>query len=192
MSYFWNPREAKKPQIEPTIGYGELKAKWGIIIPHTAKAQGAESPSGESEYHYALQMFTGSALPRRTRDEGGVYGAAKDLVKLGCNCTLEPHLNAYNGRAQGFEILVLEGDKASIAEAKRIAYEFGNSFSNHLLRGDGGVKVISKSDRGGSNLASSKSAGAKVALLSEAFFLDNTSDYIDKTLMKLFWERVLI
>lgn len=191
MSSFWNPT---KVDIEPTLGYGELKAKWGIIVPHTAEASGAMSPTKEwSEYEYGLKLaYLLSPMPHATRDNIGVYGAAKLLVKEGCNCSIEPHLNAYNGIAEGFEILVLKDDSASLTEAIRIAKAFELMFPSRKMRARGGVKSISPKDRGGSNLVSAKKAGMKVALLSEAFFIDNKTDWIPPLDMAAFWKEVLV
>lgn len=190
MSSFWNPT---KVEIPPTLGYGELKPKWGIIVPHTKDASGAVSPTREwNEYKYGLQLaYLLSPIPHATRDNIGVYGASKLLIKNGCNCSIEPHLNAYNGKAEGFEILVLKGDDPSIEEARRIADEFATAFPFRKLRADKGVKIVSPKERGGSNLVSAKNAGMKVALLSEAFFIDNPNEWISPQEMANFWKSVL-
>lgn len=180
-------------RIKETFGYGEKEQfrHFGLIIPHTEKQPGASTESGFTEYHYALRMAAQTHLPYATRNIGGVTGAAKLLKKKGCNASLEPHLNAFNTYAEGFEILALEGDSSSIDAAILIAEQFAKWFPDHKIRGKNGVKIIRPTDRGGSNLVKAKKAGMEIALLSEAFFIDNPKDYIDHSTMADFWELVL-
>lgn len=175
-------------------GYGEPvpKYKFGLIIPHNKKAQGAESPSGVSEYKYALEMAPHAGFKYYTRDEAGVLGASKNLAKWGISASLEPHLNAYNGKAKGFEILALATDSESIKLAEFIAEEFKQAFPGRVIRQGNGVKKVVKGDRGYQNLIDAKKGGMKIALLSEAFFIDNASEWIDPKEMAAFWKSVLV
>ena len=175
-------------------GYGKPEAlKWGVIVPHTQKAPGAVTKGGVvSEYNYAGFMAQKMKFSYFYRDGIGVLGAAKKLAQYGgCNASLEPHLNAFNNRARGFEILVMEGDRLSYDIAENIATAFKEAYPDRILRHGNGVKVVKKGDAGFYNLRDAKRGGMKVALLSEAFFIDNPDEWIDQIDMAKFWESVL-
>lgn len=166
--------------------------KWGIIIPHTYKAQGASNKQDTvTEYQYADKMSWRINHSSEFRDNGGVYGAAERLFESGCNASIEPHLNAFNGKAKGFEILAMAGDTRSISEGIRIAKAFKEMFPDRLLRHGNGVKIVKRGDRGYKNLKDARYAGMRVALLSEAFFIDNPDEWISHYDMAEFWESVL-
>ena len=129
--------------------------------------------------------------PCENRNDGGVKGAAKRLVKKKVNATLEPHKNAYNGKAKGFEILVLKGDSLSRHYAELFAEAFKVKFPDRVLRGYKGIKEVSGRDNGAANLRASKNAGAEVALLSESFFIDNPNEWIEPREMAHFWAENL-
>jgi N-acetylmuramoyl-L-alanine amidase len=180
---------------QPSVGYGEKpepKYKFGIIIPHTKNSPGASSPDKVSEYRYALEMAPTIGLKYYTRDEAGVLGAAKNLANWGANASLECHLNAYNGAAKGFEILVLADDTESARVAELMAEIFKQKYPDRVLRHSNGVKKIKSGDRGYSNLRDAKKAGMKIALLSEAFFIDNPAEWISPEEMGKFWKEVLV
>ena len=169
----------------------ELKLKWGFIVPHTKKAQGAQR-GNITEYGYGLDMVAnGLSFPHATRDSGGVYGAAKKLKSQGCNASFEGHKNAYNGKAFGFEILVLAGDSLSYNVAVNIAQEFKKAFPKHTLRHGNGVLKVDGRDRGAGNLRSAKRAGMEVALLIEDFFLDNKNDFLAPKTLSNFYNNAL-
>jgi hypothetical protein len=182
--------------MTPSIGYGEKPAPkyvWGVIIPHTKSSPGASSKEKKiNEYEYGLKLAGLMAIPRETRDDGGVSLAAKRLKLKGCNASLEPHKNAYNGTAKGFEILVLADDSESIRVAEIIAQEFKEKYPDRVLRHANGVKKIKSGDRGYSNLVAAKGAGMKIALLGEAFFIDNPSEWLAPAEMADFWMKNLV
>lgn len=196
MFWRWLKRLFKKERVYTSHGEAgkDFKAKWGIIIPHTSKAPGCYSKVKKiSEYNYALKMCVHLIqFPFETRDNGGVYGAASRLKKKGVNASLEPHKNAFNEKAKGFEILFLKGDKQSEKMAQLIAEEFKRHFPNRILRRNQGLFPVSRGDRGHRNLLAAKDAGMVVALLSESFFLDNPLEWIEPEQMAKFWEEVLV
>lgn len=161
--------------------------KWSIIIPHTKKAQGARTKDNYTEYKYGIVLADEMQYPYETRDEGGVKGAASRLVKRGFNCSLEPHKNAFNGKAHGFEILCLHDDELSIDVAEILAQAFKEKYPDRRLRHGNGVKKIRKGDRGYYNLRDAKRAGMMIALLSESFFIDNPNEWIAPDEMAKFW-----
>lgn len=181
---------------KPSIGFGEKpepKYAWGLIIPHTKSSGGASSKEKKiNEYEYGLKLASYLAIPRETRDEGGVSLAAKRLKIKGCTASLEPHLNAFNQTAKGFEILVLENDSESIRVAEIMAENFKAKYPNRVLRHGNGVKKIKSGDRGYSNLVAAKKEGMKIALLGEAFFIDNVNEWIEPHEMAEFWMSQLV
>lgn len=170
------------------------KSSWGIIIPHTKNAQGATTKDGStSEYEYALDMVQYTDFDFETRDVGGVTGAAERLFKKGYRKSLECHLNGYNSVAYGFELLIELGDSKSFKEALKISSEFQKRFPEHKIRNErnNGIKFVEKGDNGHGNLVRAKAAGMEVAILSEAFFIDNPKDWINPKDMAKFWQGVL-
>lgn len=184
-------RNYHKPSREyGSHGEGEqFKPSWGIIVPHTEKAGGADTPDGKwNEYKYGLHMAKSIDRPHATRDNGGVLAAARSLKEQGCNCSLEPHKNAYNSRANGYEILILKGDSLS----KQYAELFLDAFAQkYPARRNRGVKEMTKGGRGYRNLIDAKRGGMEVALLSEMFFIDNNSDWLPPHVMANFWSNNL-
>lgn len=182
-------------RIKPikTEGYGETvgEINIGLIVGHDQKAQGAFSFNGLSEYHYNSKVASLTGITTTTRNNGGVTGAVKELKRLGFNSSCEMHLNAYNGKAKGFEILVLKDDLESIRYARLVAETFKAKFPNRVMRGDNGLKIISNKERGGGNLQAAKDYGMKVAILVEPFFCDNKDDYIEPTLLAEFYKDSL-
>lgn len=175
----------------------EFKPKWGIIIPHTKRKPGASGykPSGKKiqEYQYGLELVADTSFPFETRDNGGVSGAAKRLKNISqTNATIEPHKNAYNKKARGFELLVIRGDSLSGHYARMIADEFKRQFPERRMRHDNGIKWVKKGDRGYYNLVAAKKAGMEVAILGESFFIDNPDEWISPEEMAEFWKEVLV
>ncbi len=169
-----------KPAPRPVEIDLHFKPEWGHIVAHNSKKQGANSfDRSYSEYTYGNILSHSLSMPSETRDAGGVSLAAKRLVKKGCTASIECHYNAFNGKASGLEILVLKGDDFSAKYAKMIISEaMSTPTRTTKLRADGGIKWISKGDRGYYNLVNAKSAGMKVAILTELFFGDNQFDFI--------------
>ena len=165
---------------------------WGIIVPHTQASQGASSwDSIYTEYLYGLALVNLLPVPWGTRNNKGVYGAAKTLKERGCTCSLEPHFNAYNKRAHGAEILVMKGDDLSAKYARLFIEQFSDTYSDRRIRHGDGIKWVGKGDRGYRNLHSAKLGGMKVAILTELFFIDNPIDFINPSDMADFWKDAL-
>lgn len=197
MKKLWNWIKCLFKKKEEYPGYGEGPNpfyKYGFIIPHTRKSQGATSHNGiYSEYNYALSMLKDPRLlhyHRFTRDDGGVAGAAKRLKEKGVNFSIEPHFNAYNGGAHGYEILVLKGDKKSEDQARLMLDYFASIYPGRRARHDNGIKLIEKGDRGYYNLVAAKKY-MDVAILSELFFGDNAIDFIKPEEQGRFWANTL-
>lgn len=172
----------------------EPKLNWGIIIPHTLKQKGASglTPYGSRvyEYDYAVKMASYLRhIPSETRNTKRIYDAAKFLVdNKEVTASIEPHLNAHDGTVEGFEILVLKDDHKSKKAALKIMDHFKMTFPSKRIRA---LREIRKDDNGFGNLTSAKAAGIEVALLTEAFFIDNPKDWINPETMSVFWESAL-
>lgn len=174
-----------------SYGYGDrpFTPQWGIIIPHTMKAQGAVTYDGiYTEYVYGTIMIPMIGVPFAKRDENGVYGAAKDLRSVKVNATIEPHFNAFNGRAAGAEILILREDGLSRHYAELFLDIFKETYPSRKIRG---VKEVGPRDRGYSNLLNSKKVGMEVAILSELFFGDNPKDFLLPEDQATYWRDCL-
>lgn len=186
-----------KPPVNDYGRGADFIPLWGIIVPHERKAQGARTHSSVYppvyEYGYGLQLATylSDRIPHKTRDSAGVYGAAKALLDIGCNATLEPHCNAFNGKAEGYEILVMAGDSLSKEYALNIISAFQTKYPERRKRQGDGVKEVKKGERGYYNLKNAKDAGVEVALLSELFFIDNIKDFMQPLEMSNFLREVL-
>jgi len=192
-SFFKNLFRSKKDDyvesspVPNDYGSGEeVSYNWGYIVPHTKATGGAVNRAKNlSEYNYGLKVgkLNRAVIPFETRDSGGVKGAAKRLGKvIGKNfASIEAHLNSYNGKVKGAEILVMHDDDASIEAAEKLLAAFALTFPDHTIRG---VKKKRKGDRGWYNLYQAKKSGAKIRLLSEFFFID--SEYIPEEKMAKF------
>jgi N-acetylmuramoyl-L-alanine amidase len=107
------------------------------------------------------------------RDGIGISGAYRVARELKCDAVIELHFNAFNGKASGTETLCTVNDKdkkfaklVQVAMCKVFDRKPGNA-------GDRGVKVISRSDRGGGNVYGIEQAAN---CLVEPFFGDNYNE----------------
>jgi len=175
-----------------SYGYGEARQfipRWGFIIPHRRDSPGAVSYDNRySEYLYGTIMVPAIGLPYRTRDEGGVRLASKQLRGESVNATIEPHFNAYNGKVEGAEMLVIRSDGLSRHYAELFLDIFRETFPHRRIRG---VKEVGPGDRGYRNLLESKKSGMEVAILSEMFFGDNIADFLSPEEQTEYWRDCL-
>jgi len=167
--------------------------KWGRVICHSLLAEGANTVRADeivSENRYCRSMYGHMKIHTDvgTRDIGGLAGAYGHLRGQGCTATIEAHLNAFNGKASGYEVLCLKGDKDSMVYAERWLGLMSKHFPDRRNRG---TKLLVKGDRGYKNLKESKLNGSKVALLTEAFFLDNPKDWIDPEILSQVFDELI-
>lgn len=179
----------------PARGYGEgddTVYHPGFIIPHETNRPGAYNYNKSyTENSYAKIFIPNLELPFASRDSGGVKSAARELKAKGCNLSIEPHFNSYNGVASGMELLVRYEDEESIEVARLFAETFASIYPDRKLRGDKGVKRLKRGARGRGNLDAAASAGMRVQVLSELFFGDNRSDFIPPDKQLNFWKQAL-
>lgn len=175
----FNSKKVAVKSIEKAI---EIK-KVALIVGHGNGDSGAMGWNGVSEFDYnasvasAIEMsLTEKEVKVFFRGSSGIAGVAKQAVKWGADIVIELHLNAFNSKAKGCEVLCLEGDLLSGEKAKSFAKLFCEKF-NRVKRRDAGVNWISSSDRGGLSLRSLSSTS--YAILVEPFFIDNKEEWID-------------
>jgi hypothetical protein len=169
------------------------KLKWGMVRCHTEKAQGAVAKwiaPHLTEYMYWEDLYDciQHEPPNTDRNNGGLKVAYSRLAKSGVTASIESHKNAFNGKAKGYEVLVLEGDLASLLYARKYLRLMNEYFPYHVNRG---IKYVERGNRGAANLLAAKKAGMVVALLTEDFFIDNESDYIKPEALAKVYDRLL-
>ena len=163
-----------------------------FLIPHTPTSRGAMAWNGIREYDYYYNILLHSKFQVNGKKGFEEYfDIADQLVSLGFTTAIEPHFNAFNGRAAGAEILVMKGDQKSKNFARYLLGEFELKFPNRRLRYNAGVKELEEGDRGHSILTVLKNRGFKIAVIPELFFGDNKEDYIKPKDLIEFFENVL-
>lgn len=161
-----------------------LSTYWGFVVPHTKKAIGAvlkdkEGKVIQTENAYGAEVCNAVSrqlgCPVGTRDAGGLDGAYGWLNIEGCKFSIEPHLNAFNTKAEGFEVLVIDGDLKSEFIARKVLTMFSKRYPNRVNRG---IKKVRAGQNGFKNLEVARKNGMEVALLTEMFFIDNEKEYM--------------
>lgn len=140
--------------------------KLGIIVGHEKNSQGAEfyqKPYTEYKYNTEIARLMESNAPRTIkpivifRDGVGIAGAYQKAFAENCDCVIELHCNAFNGKARG--TLVYTSNAAEdVAFSKEIQKVMVAVFGTEGRRVDEdygrGIQVIGASDRGGRNVYS--------------------------------------
>lgn len=158
--------------------------KVAIIVGHGNGDSGAMGWNGVSEFDYnsavakSLEISdTGKEIKVFYRSASGITGVAASAVKWNPDIVIELHLNAFNGKAMGCEVLCLGSDEQSGEKARDFADKFTKKF-NRIKRRDNGVNWIASSDRGGLSLK--KLSSVQYSILVEPFFIDNKNEWIDQ------------
>lgn len=159
--------------------------KVGLIVGHTKKAPGAKviSTSGNitSEYQYhksVVEKITGPSIVAKEaqfahiayRDNHGIEGATREIIKADIDLSIELHTNASNGSASGVEAFYY------MPNSKIICDLYCQMFATRFKRKNRGAKDIKKNGRGVTNL--SLLQDIPYAILVEPFFGDNQDDYV--------------
>lgn len=156
-------------------------AKLVVIVGHEKKAKGATLHGGGSEYEYNNQVadfmiahakaqYPMIEIQKIMRDGVGISGAYKKALAAKPDACIELHFNAYNGKALGTETL------SSIDEQDKIFAGIIHKGTCKVFNRDGlsrGVKVLSRSARGGQSLYS---LPGYANCLVEPFFGDNPGE----------------
>ena len=157
--------------------------KIAIIVGHGNGDSGAGGWNGVEEFAYNSQVakiIEASDIGKQKqifwRGSSGIVGVAAKAMAYGPDMTIELHLNAYNGVANGCEVLCLNGDPKSGALGRSFAKSFTDKFGRKLRR-ELGINWINSGDRGGTSLKAV--SAAKYSILVEPFFIDTPSEWID-------------
>lgn len=167
----------KVPKPSAPIG----KAKIAILIGHGAGDPGAScwNKMTEHDYNKKVAMIVASKMPNVTlyfkQRIGGWAPVYAQMALLRPDISIELHLNAYNGKAVGCEVLITSEEARSLGEkyASMFCLEF-----QRVLRGARGIKKLGSGDRGFGNVYSASKV-AKKAILVEPFFCDTKSEWIE-------------
>ena len=188
----------KPPAHTPVAENGEdgyFAPIWGFVCPHNKKQPGAVSFDRKySEFIYGQIMIPEIGAPWNTRPYGpGVMNQLQDAVNPlvkhhKVNAIILPHGNAFNKKANGFEVYYLEGDMLSKKYADEIIAAFKEKYPDRKCRG---AKVSRYKSRGYWNMVGAKRAGAKIVILSELFFIDNLKDWLSPEEQAAFWRETL-
>lgn len=147
----------------PSVGFtGHVKL--GVIVGHTMAMPGAKMPKdlgGFTEYafnqdvaiemkEYIKRKYPMVEMKIIFRDDIGIVGAYKVARESLCDCVIELHFNAFDGKAIGTSTLCTP-DISDMAFAKTVHQAMCKLF-NRMGKEDRGVKSISKATRGGGNV----------------------------------------
>lgn len=171
---------------QPTMEDAESfpKKKIAIIVGHGPKGKdgGANTWNGSNEFAYnsLVAEYVKSKSKHLVkvfyRGSTGIVGVAMEAVAWRPDCSIELHLNSFNGKARGCEVLCLSGDNESAVLGRSFASEFSQKF-NRVLRGDRGIKWLASGDRGAASLKAV--SPIKQSILVEPFFADNKEEWIE-------------
>ena len=181
-----NPVQLPEPDpggVELIHANEDGMVKLALIVGHTAHDQGADLfGAGYGEYQYnkkvaeAAKQYAEKTYGKKVqveiifRDGIGILGAYAKAKELLCDVCIELHFNAADSKAQGTETLctpdVNDIDFAHIVHMA-VCRVLGRQGTSR------GVKVLSKSARGATNVYSF--AGGANCLV-EPFFGDNKDD----------------
>lgn len=187
----WHNRVTPAPKPVPIEIDSTFKTVWGQIIPHEKHKSGANTWDKKlSEYVYGNLLVPLLKMLDADRTGQGVYAAALELFNQGCTASIETHFNAGGGK--WIEILVLQGDKLSEMYARRLIKGYLEEYPERGVRGDNGIRWVTKGIPGYYNLINAGKAGMKIKILTEFFFGDRESDYITPEIQAKIINKVLI
>lgn len=173
-----------KEEVEtfPTSSPSKFK-KIALIIGHGYGDSGAIgwNKMEEHDYNKKVAYIVQEAIKDREirlfwRGKTGITGVNGAVRAWDDDLSIELHLNSYNGKAFGCEVLTLKGDKVSVEMGRFFAREFCKKF-NRTIRNEDGVKELSSSDRGHYSLALVNDPPPSI--LVEPFFIDNKNEWIE-------------
>lgn len=155
--------------------------KIALIIGHGNGDSGAMGFNGMSEFNY--NSFVAEEVAKSLkqvelfyRGDEGIAGVGHLVEAFQPDISIELHLNAFNGKSEGCEVLCLVSDGKAAELGRNFAEAFCKKFRRRV-RADFGVKWIDKKDRGYFNLHSVESVPKNI--LVEPFFVDNQNEWIE-------------
>lgn len=176
------PIEPVKTEVVVVPQSGSKIKRIAVIVGHGNGDSGAVG-NGTNEFAYHSKVAKGlqTLCPSKEiklffRDARGIGGVNADAEKWGGDLTLELHLNSFNGKAKGCEVLVLSSDEPSIKVGQDFADLFCSTY-NRIKRDTDGVKELKKGDRGHYSLLLVDDPAPSILI--EPFFIDNKAEYIE-------------
>lgn len=176
------PVKPVETEVKPVPVESKSKFKRiAVIIGHGAGDSGAVgNGTNEFAYHSQVAKALQGLCPQKEiklffRDKRGIGGVNDDAEDWGGDLTIELHLNSFNGKAKGCEVLVLSGDDASIKMGQDFANLFCSTYSR-IKRDMDGVKELKKGDRGHYSLLLVNDPPPSILI--EPFFIDTPSEFI--------------
>lgn len=161
---------------------GSIK-KIALIVGHGNGDSGAMGWNRFAEFVYnstVAEEIASSEIGKEIkvfyRGSSGIVGVAMKAVAHNPDLSIELHLNAFNGKAVGCEVLCLDGDEQSAIVGRSFANAFTQKF-NRKLRREKGINWITSSDRGYSSLKAV--SPIKHSILVEPFFIDTKEEWIE-------------
>lgn len=177
-----NKTEPSNSGNSPSRSESSIK-KIALIVGHGNGDSGAMGWNRFAEFDYnsivaeeIANSETGKEVKVFYRGSSGIVGVAMKAVAYSPDLSMELHLNAFNGKAVGCEVLCLSGDEQSSSIGRSFASSFTQKF-NRKLRREKGINWITKADRGYSSLKAVSSI--KHSILVEPFFIDTKEEWIE-------------
>jgi len=183
LSLFQKPKsvETVPPKKDPEVPTKEEinsfpNKRIAILVGHGAGDSGAICFNGIEEHNYnkEVAMIISSKIPVKLfyKSKNGWAPTYLQIATYNPEICIELHLNSYNGKAFGCEVL------CTSKKAEDLANSFAASFCAKFGRKNRGIKWLESGDRGFGNVKSA-SLISKKAILVEAFFCDNKSEWIE-------------
>lgn len=186
----------EQPKTEPAKE-SEIK-KIALLVGHGAGDSGAVRRKTRFEEHtynsMVAEMIGQSDVKKivkvfyKTKQTGWVGTYAK-VAMFNPDLTIEMHLNDADVPAVGCEVLCVDKDLESGSVGKKFASMFSKEFSRKI-RGDQGIKWMSKGGRGYGNLVGAR-ATSKRSILVEPFFINTDSEWIEPSTYAEFFKKFL-
>lgn len=172
--------------------------KIALLVGHGAGDSGAVCRRNRMEEHHYNSMIAEMIKQSDTTKEIKVFyktngtgwtGTYPKVAIFNPDLTIELHLNDADVPAVGCEVLCIEKDLESGSVGKKFASMFSKEFSRKI-RGDQGIKWMSKGGRGYGNLVGAK-ATSKRSILVEPFFINTDSEWIEPSTYAEFFKKFL-
>jgi hypothetical protein len=170
----------KKPEPTPVVHKpldpNKKFKKIALVVGHEAAAAGAKNVKGNQEYFYFRAIceklerdFSGS-VKMFLRDGRTISQTINAAANWGAEIVIECHYNAFNGTAQGAEILIAKGAKRTIAT------DFLAQWCELADLKNRGVKEVTLAQAGGRSVETMSFHKVEGGLM-EFFFGDTPTDY---------------
>jgi hypothetical protein len=175
----WNKISSKKeptPVAHKPVDSSKKFKRIALVVGHEATAAGARNVKGNQEYFYfraiceKLERDFPSHIKMFLRDGRTISQTINAAANWGAEIIIECHYNAFNGTAQGAEILIAKGARRTIAT------EFLAQWCEFADLKNRGVKEVTLAQAGGRSVETMNFHKVEGGLV-EFFFGDTPTDY---------------